>query len=112
MNVSNPRCDALILLPDLNDILHIPLPNFTLDDAHQLQQSLYNTLKGKHLRESDRAGGVALTNPEHEFETILSQLWKTIVKPILDGMGIMVCIYLILKLKLHGSVFWAESIHK
>ena len=113
VNVSETRCDALILLPDLNDVLHIPLPNFTLDDAQQLQQSLYTTLKEKCiLRESDRGGRIALTNPEQVFEIILSQLWKSIVKPILDGMGIMVCIYIVLQFKLHFTVFLAESIHK
>jgi tetratricopeptide (TPR) repeat protein len=95
INISKARCDALILLPDLHDVLHIPLPKFTYQDAQQLQQSLYGTLKQKHiLRESDRGGRLALTNPEQEFEIILSQLWKAIVRPILDGMAIMVCIYL------------------
>ena len=75
MNVSVDRCDALIFLPDLHDVLHIPLPNFTLDDAYQLQKSLKSNLKDKHiLRESDRGGRIALTNPEQEFEIILSQL--------------------------------------
>jgi hypothetical protein len=97
INISKARCDALILLPDLNDVLHISLPSFTYQDAQQLQQSLYSTLKQKHiLRESDRGGRLALTSPEQGFEEILSQLWKGIVKPILDGMAIMVCIYLML----------------
>jgi hypothetical protein len=102
INISTARCDALILLPDLyDDVLHIPLPKFTYKDAQQLQQSLYGTLKQKHiLRESDRGGRLALTNPEQEFENILSQLWKGIVRPILDGMAIMVCIYL----KLSNSI--------
>jgi hypothetical protein len=94
INISEARCDALILLPELNDVLHIPLPNFTYQDAQQLQQSLYGTLKQKHiLRESKRAGRLAVTNPDQEFENILSLLWKGIVTPILDGMAIMVCIY-------------------
>jgi hypothetical protein len=97
INISTARCDALILLPDQNDVLHIPLPKFTYQDAQQLQQSLYSTLQQKHiLQESDRGGGLALTNPEQEFENILSQLWKGIVRPILHGLAIMVCIYLML----------------
>jgi hypothetical protein len=101
VNASMSRCDALVLLPDLNDVLHIPLPHFTLNDAHQLQQSLYRALKQKNIvRGSDRGGRLALTNPEKEFEIILSQLWKNIVRPILDGMAIMVCIYLILTMQI------------
>jgi hypothetical protein len=95
------RCDALVLLPNLNDVLHIPLPNFTLKDAHKLQQSLYSILKQKNmLRESDRAGRIAPTDsidPEKEFEIILSELWNNIVRPILNGVpAITVCIYIML----------------
>jgi hypothetical protein len=43
INVSKSRCDALILVHDLDDVLHIPLPNFTYDTAEALYQRL------KHL---------------------------------------------------------------
>ena len=93
VNASEARCDALILLPDLNDVLHIPLPNLTLNDVHQLHRSLYSTLKNKKvLQVPPRGGRIApSTTPEEEFEIILAQLWTGIVKPILDGMAIVVC---------------------
>jgi len=40
INISQNRCDALVLMPDLNDILHIPLPCFTLGDAEVLHKHL------------------------------------------------------------------------
>jgi hypothetical protein len=98
VNVSKARCDALILLPDLNDVLHIPLNKFTHQDAEELQQSLYVILRKKNvLRSNGRHGGPVPTTSglkdlEKEFERILSQLWLHIVQPILNGMAIMVCV--------------------
>jgi hypothetical protein len=105
VNVSKARCDALILLPNLNDVLHVPLLTFTYHDAKQLQQSLYGILNQKHLvnfQESGRGGRLAMPNLEQEFENILSQLWNNVVRPILDGMG-MVCTCLMLPFKFHYS---------
>jgi hypothetical protein len=42
INVSKRRSDALILMPDLNDILHIPLEEFT----HKTAELLYGQLRG------------------------------------------------------------------
>lgn len=54
VNVSNTRCDALILQPNHKDVLHIPLPNFTHKDAKELQQSLYAVLRHMSKLRSDR----------------------------------------------------------
>jgi hypothetical protein len=102
INASMARCDALILRPDCSDVLHIPLNEFTLKDAVQLKQSLHAILRRKNvLRSNGRYAtlvttGSGLTNPETEFESILSQLWLRIVRPILDGMDIMVRIFSVL----------------
>jgi hypothetical protein len=112
VNISNTRCDALILLPDHSDVLHIPLSNFTHLDAENLKKSLYDILKQRGvLRESDRFGkkaDVNLANPEKEFANILSQLWNKIVRPILDGMAIMVCIYLMLAILVPLLNIWGR----
>jgi hypothetical protein len=102
VNVSTARCDALILLPDCNGVLHIPLKQFTYENAEQLKQALYNTLRSRSvLRDSkiDRAGKLAPihnVDPETEFRTILSQLWESVVRPILNGMTITVSICVVL----------------
>jgi hypothetical protein len=102
VNVSTARCDALILLPDCNGVLHIPLKQFTYENAEQLKQALYSTLRSRSvLRDSkiDRAGKLAPihnVDPETEFRTILSQLWESVVRPILNGMTITVSICLVL----------------
>jgi hypothetical protein len=112
VNISKARCDALILLPDLNDVLHIPLPNFTYMDAEDLKKSLYGILKQRGaLREPDRFGKKAdinLANPEKEFANILSQLWNKIVRLILDGMAIMVCIHLMLAIPVPSLNIWGR----
>ena len=99
IDVSEARCDALIL-PDLNDVLHTPLPNFAYLDAEDLKKSLNDILKEREaLQESHQFSKKVdsnFANTEKAFEDILSHLWKHIVRPILDGMDVMVCIYLIL----------------
>jgi hypothetical protein len=99
VNVSKTSCDALILRPDSSDVLHIPLNKFTLKDAEQLKQSLHAILRRKNVLRSNGqcaalvTTGSGLTNPETEFEGILSQLWLRVVRPILDGMAMMVHIF-------------------
>ena len=113
VNVSQARCDALILLPDLEDVLHIPLPNFTYLDAEDLKRSLYDILKNKGvLRDSDRHGrpdNHNLANMEQKFANILSQLWYNIAKPILDGMAIMVCILSMLAIQISLLNIWSRT---
>ncbi|KAJ7872575.1 CHAT domain-containing protein [Mycena leptocephala] len=65
LNISEFRCDALVLMSGLADeVLHIPLPNFTFE----------------HARRTCTSGGpVAI---------MLSELWSQVVKPVLDGLSI------------------------
>jgi hypothetical protein len=92
INVSKARCDALILRPDHNNVLHIPLNDFTYKDAKQLKRSLHAILRHKNVLRSDRhvTPSSGSTNPEHDFEKILSQLWLCVVRPIFDGMAVTV----------------------
>ncbi|KAF8198725.1 CHAT domain-containing protein [Mycena galopus ATCC 62051] len=62
LNISEHRCDALILMAGLQDeIVHVPLPNFTLQDAQAMAKALASL--------------------------ILSALWMRIVRPVLDGLA-------------------------
>lgn len=96
VNASSDRCDSLILLSDSDDIVHIPLDQFSYKKALQLAETLAMLLKSKNkLREADPDRGMRLAlqhqgqkDPEAIFETVLSQLWVSIVKPILDGIAI------------------------
>lgn len=96
VNASLNRCDSLILLPDFDDIVHIPLDQFGYKEALQLAEMLVMLLKSKNkLREADPDRGMRLAiqhqgqkDPEAIFQTILSQLWVGLVRPILDGIAI------------------------
>ena len=56
INVSKHRCDALILMPDLDDILHVPLEKFTHRGAEALYRRLRLLLgrKGRNMSHGSR----------------------------------------------------------
>lgn len=83
-------------MPDLNDVLHIPLNDFTYEEADELYDIIRILLRQKGLfHDVNRMGGPApvnhFINLEREFQKILSRLWVGIVKPVLDGISITVC---------------------
>jgi hypothetical protein len=88
LNGSQYQCDALILMPGCRDeVIHIPLPNFTLDDAQALRKSLGSVVRGaarSNRLEGQREGQLP---PDEEFSNILSVLWGRIVEPVLDGLS-------------------------
>ncbi|KAJ6614152.1 CHAT domain-containing protein [Mycena sp. CBHHK59/15] len=95
LNISEIRCDALILLPGLGDeVIHIPLTGFTLSEAQALRESLRSllTYAGHNiLSDADRLFGGREGHPmvpEEEFAHILSVLWLQVVKPVLDAVAI------------------------
>ncbi|KAJ7797368.1 hypothetical protein B0H13DRAFT_2506787 [Mycena leptocephala] len=69
LNVSNDRCDALILMPGLDDeVMHISLTDFTPKDAMKLGQS-FGHLVGRGTRLGGRLEGDI--EPEAAFEQII-----------------------------------------
>jgi len=89
LNISSIRCDALILMPNLDDVLHLALPTFTYERAQKLQVSLSRILSGNNNRStSDRR--LCRETPRDinaEFDWILSELWRHVVRPVLDIMA-------------------------
>jgi len=90
LNTSKFRCDALILMPNLDDVLHLPLPDFTFKQAQELQHSL------KFVLDNGRAAKLVPIDGQPrdintEFEKILSKLWLHVVKPVLDILAFTVC---------------------
>ncbi|KAF6745124.1 CHAT domain-containing protein [Ephemerocybe angulata] len=96
------RCDALALLAGLEEPIHIPLPNFTLEKASAYRIDLDSELRSQHLRSravEDMAGlmresrGIRparmmkrlLDDPP--VHRVLRGLWQEVVKPILDALG-------------------------
>ncbi|KAJ7213678.1 CHAT domain-containing protein [Mycena rebaudengoi] len=89
LNVSAYGCDALILMPGLEDeVIHVPLNDFTPHEAQALAKSLASIV-GTPGR-SDRLLGFQEGDmaPDDIFSNILSELWLKIVRPILDALAL------------------------
>ncbi|KAK0474433.1 CHAT domain-containing protein [Armillaria novae-zelandiae] len=90
VNISPAGCDALILRSDLDDVLHIPLKDFTYEDAENLQKQLTKALSAYGVR--TRASQPVYTTSEKSiFMKVLKVLWTSIVKPVLDGLAFSPC---------------------
>ncbi|KAJ6599697.1 CHAT domain-containing protein [Mycena vulgaris] len=89
LNVTYSRCDALILMPGLGDeVIHVPLANFTSRDIQALAESLGTILhdKGRSDRLVGRREGYV--PPEDTFSHILAELWVRVAKPVLNALAI------------------------
>ncbi|KAJ7440009.1 CHAT domain-containing protein [Mycena latifolia] len=87
-NLSDDRCDALVLLPGALDVVHIFLAEFTPELAENLSQSLYGLVHhcGRNVRLLGQREGNS--NPGDVFAYILSELWTRLVKPVLNALNI------------------------
>lgn len=87
INTHKIRCDALVILPHSESIVHVPLPGLSYDKADQARSQL------AALPHSEISGNMDLSRGEELFESILNMLWIDVVKPVLDAVGYMVCAY-------------------
>ncbi|TFK65420.1 hypothetical protein BDN72DRAFT_773366 [Pluteus cervinus] len=91
---------ALAVLPGLDHIVHIPLPNLNYRELRNLSVEFMKSPKSFLVREDDssaeRKGHAVKPNLGHSAKRrfaamlLLEQLWSTVVKPVLDGLGIKV----------------------
>ncbi|ELU36379.1 aromatic di-alanine and tetratricopeptide repeat-containing protein [Rhizoctonia solani AG-1 IA] len=88
INCHQNDCDALIIMPGMDDIRHIPLPNFTQSQAQhgwsEIEQLLHN--KGLRERGFKRKGG-RVQEPDPDIGSVLAGLWNDLVKPVLEHLG-------------------------
>ena len=84
LNAAENRCDALIVVAQVDHVIHVPLPTFTLQRSAGLQKML-ETLLG-HARCDDREGKSAIRGCV-SWEPLLSSLWNGVVKPVLDALA-------------------------
>jgi hypothetical protein len=99
LNAAESRCDALIVHADEEGVIHVPLSSFTLKRAGVLQNTLNGLLgPNRHgvIPHDDRNGRRALRR-DISWESVLSSLWKGIVKPVLDALDFSVRVVLFLK---------------
>jgi len=97
-NIHNTRCDALALIATIEGPLHIPLKDFSLAQAEELQQTLQlNILEQRKVEDRERAACNFFDNPA-PMSFILQELWHKIVQPILVALGYLVKVMLIVNL--------------
>ncbi|KAF6756139.1 TPR-like protein [Ephemerocybe angulata] len=98
INVDARRCDAIVLSAGRSTPLHIPLPSFSIAKCNQYRQDLTNQLQAHDYRErgltvamaperGDEFRGVRKLN-HATVQDILRGLWKDLVKPIIQALGI------------------------
>jgi hypothetical protein len=75
-------------MPGLDDdVMHVALTNLKLMNVESMAQSLHHLVRGSERLGMNREGQM---NPEEEFAQHLSELWTGIVKPVLEGLAIVV----------------------
>ncbi|KAG8697812.1 hypothetical protein FRC11_014836, partial [Ceratobasidium sp. 423] len=86
INCQKSRCDALLILPEHDNIKHFPLPDFTEKKAKRARSEIETSLRRKGIRER---GVKVRQEPGHKdsMESVLGTLWNEIVKPIIDFLG-------------------------
>ncbi|KAI9462573.1 CHAT domain-containing protein [Boletus coccyginus] len=99
LNATESRCDALIVLADVDHVIHVPLPNFTFKQSMVLQKLLEKLLgHSRDIHPDERKAKLIASphnlhtwNPETQggdsWEFLLSNLWKGVVGPVLDALA-------------------------
>ena len=92
INVHESRCDALILKPGCDDVIHVPLERLSHDRAVELRDSMRASLLAGNIRmrEARASSAVVLPGAGGGFVGILSSLWNRIAKPVLDSLAFQV----------------------
>ena len=89
-NIHNTRCDALALIAGVEEPLHIPLENFSLVQAEELQKTLqFDLLKQRSMEDHDRAGAPHRVRHTNLLciPVVLKELWYKVVQPILEALA-------------------------
>jgi hypothetical protein len=92
LNIAEKRCDGLALVPGLDNVMHIALPNITSMRVTELSRQLKDLLCSSGVR---MRGERAAKKVDDEIDggccrQILAELWSGLVKPILDSLGFLV----------------------
>ncbi|KAH7316404.1 CHAT domain-containing protein [Rhizoctonia solani] len=89
INCHERRSDALVLLPNKSEILHVSLPNFSWEEAKEARRIIDKSLDQLGIRERSISRRPVLPEaeePNDGFESVLSMLWTELAAPILDAL--------------------------
>ncbi|KAI9574286.1 TPR-like protein [Boletus coccyginus] len=99
LNAAETRCDALVVLADVDHAMHVTLHNFTFEQSTFLQNMLRKLLgPSRDVHPDERKGKLVTSphkvhtwNPETQggdsWEFLLSNLWTGVVRPVLDALA-------------------------
>ncbi|RDB28694.1 hypothetical protein Hypma_014906 [Hypsizygus marmoreus] len=86
LNVHKSRCDALVLNRASPSVRHIALPKFSYSKAQNLWKALKTYLGDCKLEARSVRHGRPASAHSAGLRDILAELWKCIVKPVLDSL--------------------------
>ncbi|PVF92337.1 hypothetical protein CPB86DRAFT_717635 [Serendipita vermifera] len=88
-NIAKTRCDALALIPEVDGVIHIPLPHITSERITELRDELKDHLYSSGIRMRDTRAAVKFTDDsdEENCKQVLGELWNSVVKPVLDTLA-------------------------
>ena len=87
LNAAKSHCDALIVLAELDHVIHVPLASMTLERSQGLQNTVKNLLGPTRVVPGDERVGKPATRVCINWESVLSTLWNSVVKPVLDALN-------------------------
>ncbi|PVF92653.1 hypothetical protein CPB86DRAFT_790943 [Serendipita vermifera] len=87
LNIAKSRCDALALLPELDEVIHIPLPDIRFERIVELREEMNDHLYSSGIRMRDTRAATKLTDSDGNCERVLAELWDNLVKPVLDSLA-------------------------
>ncbi|TFK63564.1 hypothetical protein BDN72DRAFT_775738 [Pluteus cervinus] len=101
-NIGRFSSDALCILPNLGEVVQIPLPHLRLQEVQAISNWFGHLLDGTGNTEvqlnSPRVGKL-VKDPKRSrpksvkqyvsYPTVLKYLWRNVVKPILDGLALL-----------------------
>jgi len=87
LNAAESRCDALVVLANVDHAIHVPLPNFTFKQSTVFQNMLEKLLGHSRVTRPNEREGNHATRGGVSWEFVLSNLWKGVVGPVLDALA-------------------------
>jgi tetratricopeptide (TPR) repeat protein len=85
INVDRSRCDAIVLCSS-GHVVHVPLPDFSLDSAEKMHARLFSSIVGRAAARHSDDRGIRIPHAGSDSNSlggILKLLWLRVVQPIL-----------------------------
>ncbi|KAF8552255.1 hypothetical protein OG21DRAFT_1416447 [Imleria badia] len=87
LNAAESRCDALIVLADVDHVIHVPLPKFPFKRCAGFQKMLEKLLGHHRAVLCDDRKGDPATWGCVSWESFLSVLWNDVIRPVLNALA-------------------------